>query len=261
MVESLVVTSSQTHRSLIVDQFGRQAELFAGSSELHSEAALSVLVDAAQPTADNVVLAGGTVVAAFARRLRQAVGLDATDAMLRQAQKRSVERSVPNTAWVLGDIYALPFGAESLDIVSCRFAFHHLQRPEAALEEMKRVCRPGGRIVLCDAVASDDPAKAVAFNRMERHRDPTTVEFRPLSFLLRLFAQARLPAPHVTAFQVPAEREEMISRSCPADDDRALLRHMIDASVDGDTMGVNARRVDDVVRFAYPSAVLVAAKS
>jgi hypothetical protein len=98
MVESLVVTSSQTHRSLIVDQFGRQAELFAGSSELHSEAALSVLVDAAQPTADNVVLAGGTVVAAFARRVRQAVGLDATDAMLRQAQKRSVERSVPNTA-------------------------------------------------------------------------------------------------------------------------------------------------------------------
>jgi ubiquinone/menaquinone biosynthesis C-methylase UbiE len=243
---------------LIVDQFGRQAELFAGASELHSEAALSVLVDAAQPTADNVVLdvacGPGTVVAAFARRLRQAVGLDATDAMLRQAQKRTVERSVPNTAWVLGDIYALPFGAESLDIVTCRFASHHLQRPEAALEEMKRVCRPGGRIVLCDAVAA-------AFNRMERHRDPTTVEFRPLSFLLRLFAQARLPAPHVTAFQVPAEREEMISRSFPADDDRALLRHMIDASVDGDTMGVNARRVDDIVRFAYPSAVLVAAKS
>jgi hypothetical protein len=87
------------------------------------------------------------------------------------------------------------------------------------------------------------------------------VEFRPLSFLLRLFAQARLPAPHVTAFQVPAEREEMISRSFPAGDDRALLRHMIDASVDADTMGVNARRVDDIVRFAYPSAVRVAAKS
>ena len=52
-----------------------------------------------------------------------------------------------------------------------------LEAPEAAFAEMVRVCRPGGRIVLYDAVPSDDPAKAAAFNRMERHRDPSTVEF------------------------------------------------------------------------------------
>jgi SAM-dependent methyltransferase len=264
MAEVPPVSSASSHPSLIADQFARQAELFARAPELHNEAALALLVDAAQPTADSVTLdvacGPGTVVAAFARRVRYAIGLDATDAMLRQAQQLACTQAIHNAAWSLGDVYALPFGSGAFDVVSCRFAFHHLQRPAAALDEMRRVCRPGGRIVLCDALASDDPVKAAAFNRMERHRDPSTVEFRPLSFLLRLFAQAHLPEPSIVGLQVPAEREQMIARSFPAGDDRALLRRMIDESVDGDAMGLNARRVNESVQLAYPSVILVAAK-
>jgi hypothetical protein len=33
---------------------------------------------------------------------------------------------------------------------------------------------------------------------------------------------------------------------------------MIDGSVEGDTMGVNARRDGDTVRFDYPAVVMVA---
>jgi hypothetical protein len=112
--------------------------------------------------------------------------------------------------------------------------------------------------VLCDAYASDDAGKADAFNRMERHRDPSTVEFRPLAFLLNLFAAAGLPAPRAHFYQVPVERDALIDMSFPAGDDRALLRAMIDQSVDGDTMGVNARRDGDTVKFAYPAVILVA---
>src|SRR4029453_12789814 len=112
------------------------------------------------------------------------------------------------------------------------------------------------RIVLCDAIASDDPRKAEAFNRMERHRDPSTVEFRPLAFLCALFADAGLPPPRMCFYQVPVEREAVIARSFPAGDDRGLLRSMIDQSVDGDTMGLNARRAGETVRFAYHAAIL-----
>ncbi len=154
---------------------------------LHNEAALDLLVDAAGPRASDVSLdvacGPGSVVVAFARRLRRAEGLDATEAMLAEARKLAAAKRVENVAWHRGDIYALPFADAAFDIVSCRFAFHHLQEPARAFAEMIRVCRVGGRIVLCDAVASDDPAKAAAFNAMERHRDPSTVEFRPLGFL------------------------------------------------------------------------------
>ena len=129
------------------------------------------------------------------------------------------------------------------------------------MAEMVRVCRPDGRVVLCDGLASDDAAKAAAFNRFEAHRDPSPVEFRPLVDLLALFEAAGLPAPAARFFKVPTERELLISMSFPANDDRAALRRMIDGAVDGDTMGVDARRDSDTVRFDYPAVILVAAKS
>jgi ubiquinone/menaquinone biosynthesis C-methylase UbiE len=254
----------RSHASTIVDQFSRQAELFAQSPALHNDAALALLVDAGTPQADDEVLdvacGPGSVVVAFASRVRRSVGLDATEAMLAQARSLAATRNLTNTEWHQGDVYCLPFGDATFDIVSCRFAFHHFETPERALAEMVRVCRAGGRIVLCDAVASDDPAKAAAFNRMERHRDPSTVAFRPLAFLRQLFAEASLPAPIVKSYLVPVERERLIAMSFPVDDDRERLRQLIDASVEGDTMGLGCRRDGDTVRFSYLAVVLVAVR-
>jgi ubiquinone/menaquinone biosynthesis C-methylase UbiE len=253
-----------THQATIADQFSRQAALFAAAPALHNQAALDLLVGAAEPGADDtsldVACGPGSVALAFAARVRRAAGLDTTEAMLDEARKLAARTGVANVAWHRGEVYALPFADGTFDIVSCRFAFHHFEAPVRAFTEMVRACRSGGRIVLCDAMASDDARKAEAFNRMERHRDPSTVEFRPLAFLSGLFAIAGLPAPRARFYQVPAERDALIDISFPADDDRALLRAMIDQAVDGDTMGLNARRHGDTVRFAYPSVVLVATK-
>ncbi|MFZ1102896.1 MAG: methyltransferase domain-containing protein [Hyphomicrobiaceae bacterium] len=260
----MTAPSPAAHAATIADQFTRQAADFAAAPALHNQAALDLLVEAARPRATDVSLdvacGPGSVVVAFARRVREAVGLDATEAMLEEARKLAARAHVGNVAWHRGSAYALPFADGAFDIVSSRFAFHHLQEPARAFAEMVRVVRPGGRIVLCDAVASDDPAKAAAFNAMERHRDPSTVELRPLAFHVGLYAIAGLPAPEVHFYQVPAERERVIAMSFPAGGDRDGLRAMLDASVEGDSMGVGARRDGETMRFAYPAAVLVATK-
>jgi ubiquinone/menaquinone biosynthesis C-methylase UbiE len=256
--------AAATHAANIADQFTRQAHGFARAQPLHNQAALDLLVDAARPqptdTALDVACGPGSVVLAFAKRVARAEGLDATPAMLDQARAAAANAGIANVAWHQGDVYALPFADQSFDIVSCRFAFHHLEQPARAFAEMVRVARPGGRIVLCDACASDDPAKAAAFNAMERLRDPSTVEFRTLGFLRGLFALAGLPEPEARFYGVPFDLETMVARSFPAGDDRAGLRAMLEASVEGDTLGLGARREGDTAWFAYPAAVLVATK-
>jgi len=92
----------------------------------------------------------------------------------------------------------------------------------------------------------------------KRHRDLSTVEFRSLGFLSGLFTAAGLPTPRLR-YQVRVERDALISMSFPAADD-CVLRAMIDQSVIGGAMGLNARRDGDTVRFAYPSVILVATK-
>jgi ubiquinone/menaquinone biosynthesis C-methylase UbiE len=262
--ENPFARAHHSHHNLIVDQFSRQAELFAQSPALHNEAALSLLVEAAKPRPGDLSLdvacGPGSVVVAFARLVRKSAGLDATPAMLRQGEKLAAANQIANVEWHRGDVYALPFADNSFDIVTCRFAFHHMQEPARALAEMQRVCRVGGRIALCDGIATDDPEKSAAFNRMEKHRDPSTVEFRTLGWHLALFKTAGLPAPETHFYQVPAERERLIAASFPANDDRALLRRMIDDSVEGDRMGLAARRDRETVKFAYPAAILAAEK-
>ncbi len=256
--------SAATHAATIEDQFTRQAESFAASPALHNEQALTLLVEAAEPspheTTLDVACGPGSVVAAFAPRVAHAIGLDATEAMLAEARNLAAGRGLTNVAFHRGDVYALPFAARSFDVVSCRFAFHHFEEPPTAFAEMLRVCRVGGRIVVCDGLASDDPEKAIALNRMERLRDPSTVEFRTLGYLTGLFMSAGLPKPAERFYRVPAERDRLIAASFPADDDRELLRRMIDESVDGDRFGMQSRREGGTVRLSYPSVILTATR-
>jgi ubiquinone/menaquinone biosynthesis C-methylase UbiE len=253
-----------SHRAVIDEQFTRQADLFANAAALHNAAALDSLVLAAAPklteTSLDVACGPGTVVAAFAGRVSQAAGLDTTAAMLDQARKLGARLGLSNVSWYLGDVGALPFADAAFDIVSCRFAFHHFERPEQAFAEMLRVCRPGGRLVVCDAIASDDPARARAFNAMERLRDPSTVEFRTLAYLFELFRKFGMPMPRSSFYKVPVEMEALLKTSFPADDDRDGVRQLLRDAVEGDGMGLGLRTHGDTVRFDYPAAILVSTK-
>ncbi|HTI87782.1 MAG TPA: methyltransferase domain-containing protein [Alphaproteobacteria bacterium] len=256
-------TSPSTHDRLIGEQFTRQAELFANALELHSDAQLALIVDAAAPKPSDVMLdvacGPGTVVGAFAGRVRSAIGLDATDAMLEQARALAATRGLANVEWRTGSVYRLPFGDGSFNVVTCRFAFHHFTDPAAALAEMVRVCRSGGRIVVCDGVCSPDPAKAATFNAMERHRDPSTASFLTFSTLMEIFARAGVPHPRTAAFQVRYDRDTLIAHSFPADDDRDGVRRMIDELIATDAMDVGS--VAGETTFTYPTVVLTAVKT
>ncbi len=73
-------------------------------------------------------------------------GVDASPAMLAVARRRV------SAAVLLAQSPAerLPFGDAGFDVVVTTNAFHYFRRPLGALEEMARVLRPGGRLVLTD---------------------------------------------------------------------------------------------------------------
>jgi len=55
-----------------------------------------------------------------------------------------------NTSAQVGDVTALPFPDGSFDLVVSSFSAHHWDRPEAAVPELARVLRPGGRVRVYD---------------------------------------------------------------------------------------------------------------
>ena len=251
---------STTHRDRILDQFTRQAVPFSGAPGIKDERALALLVEASGAGPDDTVLdvacGPGLVVAAFARVVRHATGIDVTPAML--ARAREVTAGLANVTLDQGDVLPLPYAAGAFSIVVSRFAFHHFPDPAAVLAEMRRVCRPGGRVVVCDLTASDDPEKAAAFHRIEMLRDPSHVRALPLAELDALFGTVGLPVPARTFYRLKFELEGVLERSFPRPEDVATIRAAYTAAVDGDTLGLGTHRVGDEIRSAYPVAILSA---
>jgi ubiquinone/menaquinone biosynthesis C-methylase UbiE len=70
-------------------------------------------------------------------------GLDLNPAMLTVAR-----RIAPEIDWRQGDAAALPFGDDAFDVATCQSAIFFFPDPTGALSEMRRVTRPGGRVVV-----------------------------------------------------------------------------------------------------------------
>ncbi len=87
----------------------------------------------------------GTSSQAFADRGSQVVPCDFSLGMLQVGVQR-----LPHLPFVAGDGMALPFADDSFDAVTISFGLRNIHDPVKGLQEMHRVTRPGGRLVVCE---------------------------------------------------------------------------------------------------------------
>ena len=252
------------HQELILDQFTRQAAVFSTAPAITDEDALGLIIAAARPDPHDrlldVACGPGLVVCAFAPHVREAAGIDVTPAMLDRARRLASEKGLTNVAWRQGDVYSLPYGDASFTIVTTRFSFHHFLDPAAVLQQMVRVCAPGGRIVVVDDYASEDPAKAVAFNHLEKLRDPSHSRCLTLSELKGLFGAAGLPEPDAMFYELRGDVQGLLARSFPNPGDELKIIEMFKASAADDRLGIPIGIDADRIDYAYPVAILAATR-
>ena len=83
-------------------------------------------------------------------------GVDLSPDMLGLAVLRAKELG-RDVAFLEGDAEHLPFGESSFDTVVCTYALCSVRDDAGAISEMRRVLRPGGRLILLDHIRSSVP--------------------------------------------------------------------------------------------------------
>jgi phosphatidylethanolamine/phosphatidyl-N-methylethanolamine N-methyltransferase len=100
------------------------------------------------------------------------IGIDFSSSMLEKARERAVRKDVPHSLRLLQmDAADLKFADDSFDIVYAPYLISVVPDPVRVAQEMRRVCRPGGRIVILNHFLSPGPI----LSRLERSISPFTI--------------------------------------------------------------------------------------
>ena len=191
---------------------------------------------AASDLALDVSTGGGHTALALAPQPRARGGQRSDAAHAGGGPRTSHAQGATNVDYVIADAERLPFLDESFDLVTVRIAPHHYPDVARAAQEMARVLKPGGRLVVIDNIAPEEPALDAALNDWERRRDPSHIRSHTLAAWREFIAQAGLRLTHAEvgrkriAFAPWAERTQM-----PAADQAALEADMLAAPAEAQT--------------------------
>ncbi len=76
----------------------------------------------------------------------KAYGLDSSEDMINMAEKKLTN----NATLSIGDSEHIPYDNGSFDVVICTHSFHHYANPSKVLNEMYRVLKKNGTLIICD---------------------------------------------------------------------------------------------------------------
>jgi SAM-dependent methyltransferase len=247
---------TRAHDDVVRESFARQVPLFSGPSSPFAHRPSGSLAWIAPLRDDMVVLdvACGAAHAAdpVAPHVRQVVGIDLTRELLAVGALRLHDAGIDNVLLQEGNAESLPFVAGSFDVVFCRSSLHHFGDPVRAVAEMRRVCRPGGRVVLVDLIA---PAAEVRdrFDHVHRLLDPSHVRtFLEVELADLLGGVDALTYADTAGFRLP------IDIACTEQSDRAEVIARLTAELDGtgDPTGFAPERDGDAITVDFVTSIL-----
>jgi ubiquinone/menaquinone biosynthesis C-methylase UbiE len=258
--------SELNHQNKILERFTATADVFAESvrtlrvqeSDRLVELATAGLALDSESLAIDVACGPGTFTRPFASRVRRAVGVDLTPAMIEKARAEAALAGITNIEFIRGDICALPFADGVASIVACGYAFHHMQEPASALAEMARVLRPSGRVAIVDFIVAEGPGGEIQ-NNIERVRDPshtnaqTVSQFRSMIKGAGLCLLSEEMRPHWYDFDLWMRN----AGSVPGDANYVRVRRMMEEIKANDTSDLKPRYSEKTGNFEFLHKILL----
>lgn len=257
--------SNSELKEAVQAQFAGSAEAYVTSAVHANPVDLQRMIALAGLRGDEIVLdvatGGGHTALAFAPHVREVVATDLTPAMLDAAQRFITGRGISNVRFEVADGEALPFADGSFDVVTCRVAPHHFSDVPQFVREVARVLRSGGKFVLDDTIAPEEPILDTFINAIEKLRDPTHVRDYTVSEWRSFCTMAGLIVEHAETFTKTIPFDDWCARSrTPPHVIAELNQRLVAATPEARTAFAIEAENDHVTRFDLHSALILAHK-
>ena len=170
-----------THGQSVQDQFNSKAEAYL-TSEVHYQGpdlvhARNCVINVADKieTAVDLGCGAGHLSFVLANVIKHITAVDASAEMVKLVARESKQRGINNIDTVHAGVEALPFADHSIDLVCTRYSAHHWTQMDKAMQEIKRIIKPDGLIMIIDIEGFADPVIDTHFQTIEILRDRSHV--------------------------------------------------------------------------------------
>jgi ubiquinone/menaquinone biosynthesis C-methylase UbiE len=163
--------------------FGERAAFYATSASHRDKQVLARVVEMANPephwTALDLATGTGHTAFAIAPYVRSVIGIDLTPQMLAEAEQLRAAQALSNVVFQIADVHDLPYEDSTFNLVTCRRAAHHFSDIRRALNEIRRVLKAGGRVVIDDRSVPEDDFVDRCMNLLDTYHDESHIrEYR-----------------------------------------------------------------------------------
>lgn len=242
--------NQERQMALVQDRFTRTAGVFADyvlkERVFEAEGLLRLAAPRGTERAIDVACGPATLARIFAPHVRRIAGLDLTPAMLERARHEAAERKLSNFCAIRGNVLQMPFRDATFDLVVTSYSIHHLPDAAAAIAEISRVLRRGGKFALLDMVVSEDTKIARACNELEIVRDASHTRALPVSEFEKLLAACGLRIIQREIIEHPRHFDQWMRTAGwkRGDKEYEVTRKLLEDSMRGDIAGFHPKFLD-----------------
>lgn len=194
---STTPNKDQTHNDNVQTQFDPKAQAYlqsavhaAGPDLMRAREVVGLTIAAKDARVLDVGCGAGHLSFALAPVVKEIIALDASPNMLATVANAAAQRGLHNITTCLASAEALPFDNGTFNIVATRYSAHHWLNLPEALNEMRRVVKPDGYILVIDLQGDDNALVDTHLQAIELLRDLSHVRDRSPSEWQRLLSAA-----------------------------------------------------------------------
>ncbi|WP_027775643.1 class I SAM-dependent methyltransferase [Paraburkholderia caledonica] len=236
------------HHDQVADAFGSTAAAYLTSPTHATGADLRTLAESIAATPDATVLdmgcGAGHASFAVAPHAKEVIAYDIAAPMLATVEGAAKDRGLANIRTQQGAAEKLPFADHTFDWVISRMSAHHWHDVALALAEVRRVLKPGGRVLFVDIAGIDHPLLDTHIQAIELLRDGSHIRDYRADEWIALFETAQFKASIRERWRIDIEFSSWVARMRTPEERVAAIqslwrnspdevRHYFDVKEDG----------------------------